>query len=169
MSQGTPSVSISLFCPDDVERMRGIWNEVVRAGNAFPQVDELSPDDAAEFFASQSASAVAKADGCVVGLYIVHPNNVGRCGHIANASYAVSSDARGLHVGEALVRDSLERARDLGFRVMQFNAVVASNAVAHHLYKKIGFEPLGVIPGGFLNGDGVYEDIVPYCFDLTAL
>lgn len=160
---------VRLYAPEDLPAMRAIWNEVVRDAKAFPQTDELSPDEAASFFAAQSATAVAEADGCVLGLYIVHPNNIGRCGHIANASYAVSSAARGMHLGEALVRDSLVRARDLGFRVMQFNAVVASNAAAHHLYRKIGFTPLGVIPGGFLNGDGVFEDIVPYCFDLTAL
>lgn len=44
--------------------------------------------------------AVAEEDGKIYGLYILHPNNVGRCGHICNASYAVSSDARGRHIGE---------------------------------------------------------------------
>ena len=161
--------TIRPYDPADLPAMRAIWNEVVRDAKAFPQTDELSLEQAEEFFAAQSAAAVAQAEGRVLGLYIVHPNNVGRCGHIANASYAVASAARGMHLGEALVRDSLVRARDLGFRVMQFFAVVASNAPAHHLYRKIGFTPLGVIPGGFLNGEGAYEDIVPYCFDLTAL
>ena len=30
------------------------------------------------------------------------------------------------------------------------------------LYKKLGFTQLGVIPGGFLNKDGEYEDIIPH-------
>ncbi len=72
-----------------------IWNEVVRAGNAFPQFDEMSVEEARGFFSDQSRCAVAVDEGGVVGLYILHPNNVGRCAHTANASYAVDSSARG--------------------------------------------------------------------------
>ena len=101
--------------------------------------------------------------GRVLGLYILHPNNVGRCGHIANASYAVGSAARGLHIGEQLVLHSLKTAKELGFRVMQFNAVVATNIHARHLYERVGFQQLGTIPGGFRLKDGSYADICPYC------
>lgn len=111
----------------------------------------------------------ASEAGEVLGLYILRPNNVGRCGHIANTSYAVSKAARGKHVGAALVTDSLHRAKAFGFRVLQFNAVVASNASALHLYEKLGFTRLGAIPGGFRNIEGVYEDIYPHYFDLTTL
>lgn len=163
-------VHVREYRDDDIAAMRAIWNEVVRDGAAFPQIDELSDENEARaFFGAQTTCAVAEAQGRVLGLYILHPNNVGRCGHIANTSYAVASAARGMHIGERLVRDSLTRARDYGFRVLQFNAVVASNASALHLYQKIGFTQLGVIPGGFLNKDGVYEDIIPHYYDLTKL
>ena len=66
---------------------------------------------------------------------------------------------RGEHIGELLVKDCLEQAKANGYRVLQFNAVVASNIHAFHLYQRLGFVDLGVIPGGFLNKDGVYEDI----------
>ena len=95
----------------------------------------------------------------VVGLYILHPNNIGRVAHIANASYAVSKDVRGLHIGEALVKDCLVQARAHGYRILQFNAVVASNVHAFHLYLRLGFTDLGIIPGGFLDKNGIYEDI----------
>ena len=101
-------------------------------------------------------------NGQVLGLYILHPNNVGRCGHICNASYAVEREARGLHIGEKLVSDCLRQGRAHGFRILQFNAVVASNTHARHLYERLGFQPLGVIPGGFRMKDGHYEDICPY-------
>ena len=163
-------VHVREYRDDDIAAMRAIWNEVVRGGAAFPQIDELSDENEARaFFGFQTTCAVAEAQGRVLGLYILHPNNVGRCGHIANTSYAVASAARGMHIGERLVRDSLTRARDCGFRVLQFNAVVASNASALHLYQKVGFTQLGSIPGGFLNKDGVYEDIIPHYYDLTKL
>lgn len=104
----------------------------------------------------------ADEDGKAYGMYILHPNNVGRCGHIANASYAVSSESRGLHIGEKLVRDCIAQAKAHGFGILQFNAVVATNIHARHLYERIGFKQLGTIPGGFRMDDGHYEDICPY-------
>ena len=133
---------------EDLEPMRRIWNEVVEEANAFPQEFPLEAAEAEEFFASQSFTGVAELDGEIAGVYILHPNNVGRCGHLANASYAVSRDARGRHVGEALVRDSLSEGHRLGFRVLQFNAVVKSNEAARALYRKLGFVELGTVPGG---------------------
>jgi ribosomal protein S18 acetylase RimI-like enzyme len=109
---------------------------------------------------------VAEVEGKVAGLYILHPNNVGRCGHICNASYAVSSACRGLHIGEKLVLDCLEQGRAHGFRVLQFNAVVESNVHARHLYERLGFVRLGTIPGGFRMKDGHYENICPYYREL---
>ena len=107
-----------------------IWNEVVDEGVAFPQEERLDAKSGEAFFTSQSYSAVAEEDGKVYGLYILHPNNIGRCGHICNASYAVSSDARGRHIGEMLVKDCLRMGRELGFRVLQFNAVVETTCIA---------------------------------------
>ena len=146
----------------DLPEMTAIWNEVVEDGIAFPQEECLTEETGKAFFASQSYTGVAEEDNRIVGLYILHPNNVGRCGHICNASYAVSSTCRGQHIGEKLVLDCLKTAKDLGFRVLQFNAVVESNIHARHLYERLGFVQLGTIPGGFRMKDGHYENICPY-------
>ena len=87
-------------------------------------------------------------------------------GHICNTSYAVASASRGNGIGGKLVRDSLDKARSLGFRIMQFNAVVASNTYARRLYEGLGFVQLGVIPKGFRMKDGTYQDICPYYIEL---
>lgn len=146
----------------DIPAMISVWNEVVDEGNAFPQEERLDERSGAEFFAAQSRCGVAVEDGVIVGLYILHPNNIGRCGHICNASYAVSSERRGRHIGEALVRDCMRSAKALGFRVLQFNAVVAENVRARRLYERLGFTLLGTITGGFRLDDGTYADICPY-------
>ena len=109
---------------------------------------------------------MAELNGQIVGMYILHPNNVGRCGHICNASYAVDRTMRGHGIGRALVTDCLRRGKELGYRVLQFNAVVATNTTARKLYEKLGFQQLGTIPGGFLMPDGHYEDICPYYHEL---
>ena len=144
-----------------------IWNEVVAEGVAFPQEDELTEESGLKFFKSQSFTGLAIQDGEVVGLYILHPNNVGRCGHISNASYAVKSDKRGMGIGEMLVRHSIKKAGELGFQILQFNAVVKNNVKALKLYEKIGFTQLGVIPKGFRLKDGNYEDIIPHYIKVT--
>lgn len=154
------------YGPEDMGAMIRIWNEVVEEGIAFPQEEGLTIETGAAFFASQSFTGVAEDDGKIVGLYILHPNNVGRCGHICNASYAVASDVRGKHIGEKLVMDCLKKGRELGFRVLQFNAVVESNTHARHLYERLGFTQLGTIPGGFRMKDGHYENICPYYHEL---
>ena len=151
---------------DDMESMIRIWNEVVEEGVAFPQEQCLTMDTGTAFFASQSYTGVAEEDGRILGLYILHPNNVGRCGHICNASYAVASGTRGRHIGEKLVLDCLRMGRELGFRVLQFNAVVECNTHARHLYERLGFVQLGTIPGGFRMKDGHYENICPYYHEL---
>ena len=144
-----------------------IWNQVVEDGIAFPQEELLTEETGEAFFASQSWCGVAADESCeVVGLYILHPNNVGRCGHICNASYAVSFKRRGQHIGEKLVMDCIAQAKKIGFSILQFNAVVESNIHARHLYERIGFTQLGVIPNGFRMKDGHFENICPYYIEL---
>ena len=158
-------VSVRGYKEGDIESMVEVWNEIVRDGIAFPQEEELDAKSGAAFLAEQTHCGVATEDGRVLGLYILHPNNVGRCGHIANASYAVAASARGRGAGRALIEDSLDEARAAGFRVMQFNAVVSTNP-ARRLYEKVGFVQLGIIPGGFRMPDGTYADICPYYHEL---
>jgi len=157
-------VLIREFTEHDIPAMLVIWNEVVDDGIAFPQKENLTKNEAVDFFSGQSFTGLAvNADtGEVLGLYILHPNNIGRCGHISNASYAVKSSARGLHIGEKLVKHSMEKGKELGFKIMQFNAVVKTNVNAIHLYEKLGFIKLGVIRNGFLMKNGLYEDIIPF-------
>lgn len=156
------------YTEQDLPEMIRIWNEVVEEGIAFPQEEFLTMETGRAFFASQTYNGVAadNESGKIYGLYILHPNNIGRCGHICNASYAVSKESRGLHIGEKLVLDCLEQGRKHGFGVLQFNAVVATNIHARHLYERLGFIQLGVIPKGFRMKDGHYEDICPYYHEL---
>ena len=158
------SIKVREFNENDIQAANEIWNEVVEDGVAFPQEEDFTAEVGDAFFKEQTYTGIAEntETGEVVGLYILHPNNVGRCGHICNASYAVEKSVRGQHIGEKLVKHCIAQGKTCGFRVLQFNAVVKSNTGALALYKKLGFTQLGVIPGGFLNKDGEYEDIIPH-------
>lgn len=161
-------ISVRGYEEKDLADMVRIWNEVVEDGVAFPQEELLNEVTGRAFFAEQTYCGVAQEEktGKIYGLYILHPNNIGRCGHICNASYAVRRDSRGLHIGEKLVTDCLEQGKSHGFSVMQFNAVVATNVHARHLYERLGFVQLGTIPKGFRMKDGHFEDICPYYREL---
>ena len=160
------AVTIRAYKEADLPQMLEIWNEIVEEGIAFPQEESLTPESGSAFFAMQTYTAVAEENGRICGLYILHPNNVGRCGHICNASYAVRSDVRGKHIGERLVQDCMMQGKAHGFRVLQFNAVVESNIHARHLYERLGFTQLGTIKGGFRMKSGEYVNICPYYTEL---
>ena len=161
-------ITIRHYEENDLPSMISIWNEVVEEGIAFPQEECLAMLSGRDFFASQSYSGIAEeiTSGRILGLYILHPNNIGRCGHICNASYAVYSQYRGMHIGEQLVLNCIQKAHDLGFKILQFNAVVSTNLHARHLYERIGFTQLGTIPNGFRLKNGQYEDICSYYIEV---
>ena len=162
-------ISVSGYAAEDIPRMREIWNQVVGEGDALPQEEGLTPEGAEGFFAGQDHVGIAKIDGEAVGLYILHPNGVGRCGHMSNASYAVDAAARGQGVGELLVRDCIEQARARGYRLLVFNAVVRENFRARALYEKLGFKEAGRIPGGFRTDGPAYHDIHVYYLELRSV
>lgn len=145
-----------------LEEAINIWNNIIEDGIYFPQIDVLKDlEEADKYFSSQDYTGLAIEEEKVYGVYILHPNNIGRCGHICNASYAVDKNIRGKGVGEALVRDCIKQGAKLGYKILQFNAVVLSNEAAHRLYNKIG-----VVKKGYLNKNNEYEDIVLYYIDL---
>ena len=159
-------MTIRQYTDRDIQSMIRIWNKIVEDGIAFPQEDFLDDTTGREFFRSQTYCGIADDDGDVVGLYILHPNNIGRCSHIANASYAVDISCRGNHIGEKLVKDCLFKAKEYGFGLLQFNAVVESNIHARHLYERLGFIEIGTVPNGFRMKDGSYENIILYYHEL---
>lgn len=92
---------------------------------------------------------VAEVDGRVIGTYYLKANAQGPGDHVANCGYMVAPDGRGHGAGEAMCRHSLDAARALGFRAMQFNAVVSTNLGAVRLWQKCGFTIVGTLPGAF--------------------
>lgn len=162
------NITIRAYDEHDIEEIIQIWNEVVEEGNSFPREELLTSKVGSTLFASQTYSAVAEDSdtGEIYGVYVLHPNGVGRGSHICNTCYAIRSEYRGLHIGEKLVLDSLKQARLHGFVGIQFNSVVATNIHARHLYERLGFAEVGRIPKGFRMKEGHFEDTCLYYRDL---
>ena len=92
---------------------------------------------------------VAELDGRLAGTYLLKPNQAGPGSRVANCGYMVASWARGRGLGEALCRHSLDTARGLGFRAMQFNSVVSTNRTAIAVWQRCGFAIVGTVPQAF--------------------
>lgn len=88
-------------------------------------------------------------DGKVVGTAEMHPNQPAAGDHVANAGFMVSPEAAGRGVGRALALHLLEQAKSVGYRAMQFNAVVETNTRAVALWQKLGFVILATVPEAF--------------------
>ena len=92
---------------------------------------------------------VAERDGVILGTYYLMANQQGGGAHVANCGYMTAPEARGQGIARAMCEHSLERARQRGFRAMQFNHVVSTNTGAVALWQKLGFAIVGALPGAF--------------------
>jgi L-amino acid N-acyltransferase YncA len=148
--------------PAEIADSDDVWTvleAVVRAGDAFVNEPGSTREEVlAGWEGPDSRNFVAELDGEIAGAYVLRPNNVGLGSHVANASFAVAPQARGHGVGRAMGEHALAEARRLGFRAMQFNAVVSTNQPAIALWRALGFEEVGRIPGAFRLPSGRYVD-----------
>ena len=136
-----------------------IFHEVVATGDTYVFEPSTSREEAlAYWFREDTRTYVAEQDG-IVGSYVLRPNRPGLGAHVSNASFIVAKNARGLGVGRAMGEHCLSEARRLGYRAMQFNFVVSTNESAIHLWKDLGFEIVGTLPGAFRHSEKGYIDV----------
>ena len=137
-----------------------IFHAIVTAGDTYAFDPKMSRDEAlAYWFRADTHTYVAERDGRVVGTYILKANQPGPGSHVANAAFMVASDAQGSGVGRRMAEHCLEGARRFGFRAMQFNFVVSTNKGAIRLWKQLGFDIVGTLPGAFRHPKRGYVDV----------
>lgn len=140
-----------------------VWNifhEIVAAGDTYAFDPKMSREETlAYWFRADTHAYVAEKGGRIAGTYIVRPNQLGPGSHVANAAFMVASDAQGFGVGRRMAEHCLSEARRMGFRAMQFNFVISTNAPAIHLWEQLGFEIVGTLPGAFHHAEKGYVDV----------
>lgn len=141
------------------EAMAALFRDVCRGGDALPFMED-TPDPLfdAMWLSDSVKTYAALLGGELVAMYKINANLPGRASHIGSATYLVRPDMQGKGIGGAMLRDSLDRAAEAGFRAMQFNFVVSSNRPAVALYQKHGFTIAGRLPGAFLHKELGYVD-----------
>ena len=127
-----------------------ILEPVIRAGETYALPVDLSMDEGLGYwFGAGNSVFVSEAAGRVVGTYLLRANQRGGGGHVANCGYMTAGDFTGRGVARAMCQHSLQVARELGFRAMQFNFVVSTNERAVRVWESCGFSLVERLPGAF--------------------
>jgi L-amino acid N-acyltransferase YncA len=151
--------------PSDWDAIAPIFSAVVGDGRTYAYPAGLSSAQARALWIEPAPGrcVVATIDGAVVGTAKMGPNRPGRGAHVATASVMVEPARQGRGVGRALGREVIAWAARSGYRGIQFNAVVASNLAAVHLWGELGFDVVGRVPGAFDDRiEGLVDLLVMY-------
>jgi L-amino acid N-acyltransferase YncA len=151
LNQLVSPLQIRPFEPADCPAMWGLLEPVFRAGETFPHDPSISEAEARTLWVEQSQAVLValNGNGTVVGSYYLRPNSLALGAHVANAGYVVAEHCRRQGVGSRLCQHSLQTARQLGFRLMQFNLVVSTNTAGIRCWQRNGFQLVGTLPGAF--------------------
>ena len=145
----------------DRDAIWNIFHQVAAAGDTYALDPNISREDAlAYWFARGTHTYVAEQSAVeIAGTYILRSNQSGGGSHVANAGFMVSASARGHGLGRAMAKHCLSEARRLGFRAMQFNYVISTNAAAIQLWQDLGFKIVGTLPDAFRHPEKGYVDV----------
>jgi L-amino acid N-acyltransferase YncA len=157
----SPYMKIHPATETDRDAIWNIFHEVVADGDTYSLDPNISREDAlAYWFAAGTHTYVAEQPAIgIAGTYILRPNQSGGGSHVANAGFMVSASARGKGIGRAMAEHCLSEARRLGFRAMQFNHVISTNAAAIQLWQDLGFEIVGTLPDAFHHPEKGFVDV----------
>jgi len=152
-------VNIRLAIREDFEDIWPIFSEIASAGETYAFPRDISKDEAVKVWLdSPRESYVVEEDGKILGSYFIKTNQAGPGDHVCNCGYMVSSSARGRGLATLMCEHSQKQALKLGYKAMQFNFVASGNEGAIKLWKKLGFETVGILPGAFKHPTMGYVD-----------
>lgn len=143
-------VTIREYNEADKEQIWEIIKPVIRRGDTYVFAPDSSKEKMLGYWcAADKKTYVAESGGELLGTFYIKENQPDLGAHVCNAGYIVSPEAQGRGIGRRMAEFSLKQAKRLGFRAMQFNFVVKTNAGAVRLWQSLGFEIIGEIPEAF--------------------
>jgi L-amino acid N-acyltransferase YncA len=156
-------MNVRVAVDDDWPDIWPFWHAIVGAGETYVWPPTTDYDEARRLWMLPPPAEVMVAEddqGAVRGTAVVRPNQPGLGDHVANASFMVDPTVRGMGIGRQLGEAVIERTRAAGYRALQFNAVVATNAAAIRLWESLGFEVVGRVPQAFRHAEHGLVDLL---------
>jgi len=127
-----------------------IFQQIVAMGDTYGYERDITEQEARRVWMELPAKTfVAEQDGQILGTYYIKTNQAGPGSHVCNCGYMVATDSRGRGLASIMCEHSQKVAIELGFEAMQFNFVATTNDGAVNLWKKLGFNIVGVLPKAF--------------------
>jgi ribosomal protein S18 acetylase RimI-like enzyme len=150
MNQNNQGLIIRQARESDATEIWEILEPVIREGETYALPRDITREHALAYWTNVDRETfVVVEDGRIIGTYYIRPNQLGGGSHVANCGYVTSVKARGRGIARVMCLHSLDLARSKGFKAMQFNFVVSTNEGAVRLWKSLGFEVVGILPGAF--------------------
>lgn len=144
----------------DAPAVWSILEPMIRVGETYTLDRNLSQADAIAYWMGAGKDVfVTEEAGAVLGTYYIRPNQAGGGRHVCNCGYVTAADATGRGVARLMCEHSMGIARAHGYRAMQFNFVVCTNQHAISLWRTMGFEVVGTLPGAFKHPTHGYVDV----------
>ena len=143
----------------DADAIWAIMEPIIRAGETYCLPRDMNKEAAlAYWFSSDREVFVSEQNEEIIGTYCLQANQKGGGAHVANCGYMTAVHAKGRGVARAMCTHSLDRARERGFRAMQFNFVISTNERAVKLWQAFDFAIVGTLPKAFLHPTMGYVD-----------
>lgn len=144
------AVEIALAGEQDKGAIWSIMEPILREGDTYALPSDWTAAQGLDYwFGGIHEVFVAKLEGEVVGTFFLCPNQKGAGAHVANCGFMTSTQHRGKHIARTMGLYSLQLAKEKGFKAMQYNYVVSANVPAVKVWKAIGMEIVGTLPGAF--------------------
>jgi ribosomal protein S18 acetylase RimI-like enzyme len=154
-------LSIHPATHSDRDAIWAILEPMIRAGETYTLPRDMSKQQALEYwFAADKETFVWKENGVVLGTFFLKANQQGGGAHVANCGYVTVTAAQGRGIARQMCLHSLERARERGFRAMQFNFVVSTNERAIKLWTSLDFKIVGRLPLAFEHPTQGFVDVL---------
>jgi ribosomal protein S18 acetylase RimI-like enzyme len=143
-------IQIRIATEVDHDLIWEIIRKVIATGDTYVFAPDSSREKMLSFWCGNDKHTyVATSHQNIVGTFFIKDNQPDLGNHIANAGYMVAPEFSNAGIGRLMGEFSLEEAKKLGYKAMQFNIVIKTNERAVKLWKTLGFEIIGEIPYAF--------------------
>lgn len=137
---------------------------VFRSGDTYAIDPEITQKDAIAYWTGADAGSYILSDETgALGTYYLKTNAQGGGAHVCNCGFITAPASRGKGAARIMLDDALKRAKECGYKAMQFNFVLSNNTRAIDIWTRAGFDTVGRLPNAFDHpNDGMIDALVMF-------